>query len=250
MQEDEIIFRSICEDDFAELKSLHEECFPIKYNDSFFINSCKEIGVNGGQLITIIAVSKNSGLIIGFVLAQFFLIDDCDDKDIIHINPIVKEVLYILTLGLKYEYRRLGLATILINKLLEYGTKNKSCGAVYLHVIDYNKAALKFYEKNKFEFFREINSFYIIDKKYYTALLYIYYINGNGAPLLHRLLKATQYNVQSSINFLFSIVESLIPQFLINKFRITNEETIIINTSNSNESIIDKYDLETNARNI
>jgi ribosomal protein S18 acetylase RimI-like enzyme len=249
MQNDEIMYRSICEDDFTELKALHEDFFPIKYNDSFYIDSCKEIGMNGGHLETIIAVSKNSGLIIGFLLGQFFIIDDCDDKDIIHINPNVKELLYILTLGLKDEYRRLGLATILINKLLEIGKQKKSCGAVYLHVIDYNKAALKFYEKNKFEFFREIPSFYIIDKKYYTSLLYIYYINGNGAPILHRLLKSVQNKAGSSIRFLFSIVESIIPQFLLNKFRI-NEENIV-NTPNNNESLINNNnELNTNEINV
>ena len=67
---------------------------------------------------------------------------------------------------------------MLVSKCIEYAKTNKKCGAVYLHVITYNKVALKFYENNNFEYFKEIESFYYIDDTYYGAYLYVYYING------------------------------------------------------------------------
>jgi ribosomal protein S18 acetylase RimI-like enzyme len=113
--------------------------------------------------------------IIGFVLAQFVDIDSVDEKYLIGSHPtgppsththtrtptnttsnVCTELCYILTIGVRPQYAKLGLASKLLEGCVEYGRRSRSCGAIYLHVIHYNMPAINFYEKNQFEFFKEI----------------------------------------------------------------------------------------------
>ena len=59
---------------------------------------------------------------------------------------------YIMTLGVIDECRTLGLGTRLLQELLQYlETFYPQCEMLYLHVVDYNAAAIKFYcERNSF----------------------------------------------------------------------------------------------------
>jgi ribosomal protein S18 acetylase RimI-like enzyme len=64
------------------------------------------------------------------------------------------ELFYILTLGVRKEYRRLGLASQLLKNCIDFAGQNPHCGCLYLHVIQSNPAAIAFYEKNMFARFK------------------------------------------------------------------------------------------------
>ena len=60
---------------------------------------------------------------------------------------------YIMTLGVIDECRKLGLGTLLIEETFQIvRTKYPMVQFLYLHVVDYNEAAIRFYkEKNGFK---------------------------------------------------------------------------------------------------
>ena len=81
---------------------------------------------------------------------------------------------YIMTLGVIDEVRKLGIGTILLEKLYRQIAYNyPECGIIYLHVVSYNDSAIKFYkEKNDFKFLRTVQDHYEIFGKEYNAEIY------------------------------------------------------------------------------
>ena len=81
---------------------------------------------------------------------------------------------YIMTIGVIDECRQLGLGTKLIDLTFKI-VKNKYplVQFVYLHVVDYNEAAIRFYIKNNFtNFKREKDHYLILDKEHDAITLY------------------------------------------------------------------------------
>lgn len=169
-----IRYRSIQESDFQRIKDLHEEFFPVRYNEQFFRDSCRGIGVNGGRLYTCLAVRSDEqssfenitnfgvigGTVVGFIFAQFVPYADSEDKYIIKLKTNVRkreELFYILTLGVCKEYRRIGLGNKLLAQCTNYANQNPRCCCIYLHVIHSNSSAIRFYEKVNFLKFKSIN---------------------------------------------------------------------------------------------
>ena len=72
-----------------------------------------------------------------------------------------ENVIYILTLGVTDQYRRLGIASQLIRHVVSHA-QHQLCRAVYLHVIEYNAAALDLYRRNQFEELATLHNFYFI----------------------------------------------------------------------------------------
>ena len=192
-------FREIEENDFLEIKALHRECFPVQYEDSFFHNACKRLGVRNAPLISVIAVECESSKVIGCILAQFNKVGKIDDKNLFadSYEP-AREVLYILTLGLTHEYRRSGLGTRLLQFAMENARNNACCGAIYLHVIHYNEAAIRFYERNDFMFFRSLDEFYSIGESYFMAYLVTTTATcGLSSPYSHTYMLTHRFNTPS-----------------------------------------------------
>jgi ribosomal protein S18 acetylase RimI-like enzyme len=200
-----IIYRSVEKDDIQGLKDLHIECFPIRYEDIFFENICNGKGFKNIALFTQVAIEVESSLIVGCILGQFIESQKCDDDGFFNeMRQPAKDVFYILTLGLREKYRRSGLGTDLLLSCLKYAAKNSSCGAIYLHVIHDNRAAIKFYEKNGFSFLRELVEFYCIDDKHHSSYLYILYLNGFEPPILTRLFGNIRKMTLSGIDMILS----------------------------------------------
>lgn len=61
------------------------------------------------------------------------------------------DIAYILSLGVLKEYRRNGIATLLLDSLLKnlMTPERRKVKAVFLHVLTTNSAAIMFYEKRK-----------------------------------------------------------------------------------------------------
>lgn len=82
---------------------------------------------------------------------------------------------YIMTIGVIDECRKLGLGSLLINLTFEIlRDKYPLVQFLYLHVVDYNEAAIRFYiNKNGFiNFKREKDHYIILDEEHDAITLY------------------------------------------------------------------------------
>ena len=93
----------------------------------------------------------------------------------------------IMTVGVITEFRHRELGSTLVKKVISVVEQDNDCGAIYLHVITHNSAAIRFYEKLGFFRVKEIKDYYKIEGKNYNCYLYARYFHGKlkGAPLVH-----------------------------------------------------------------
>ncbi|CAI5967530.1 unnamed protein product [Closterium sp. NIES-65] len=91
-------------------------------------------------------------------------------------------LVYILTLGVSKRYRKAGVASHLVHLLLSHAASLPHCAAVYLHVVAYNAAAIRFYRSLRFCFRRRLSRFYYLEGGEYDALLFARYVNGWSPP--------------------------------------------------------------------
>ena len=62
-----------------------------------------------------------------------------------------RKACYIMTIGVIDECRKLGIGTQMLDYTIDLIEQTfEHCLAIYLHVADYNQAAIKFYEKHEF----------------------------------------------------------------------------------------------------
>jgi ribosomal protein S18 acetylase RimI-like enzyme len=203
---DAVVFREVRTDDVAELRTLHEQFFPVRYSEKFYEGACHGIGLRGLPLYSIIATKEDR--IVGFLLSQFLPLSVAEDRDAIDVFSESKksddtEVMYILTLGCIPKLRHLGIASAMIKMCESHCRNNPQCGALYLHVIVSNRAAIGFYEKNGFIFYRTRYNYYEIGGLSHTAYLYLLPLN-DFAPvhsLYHRFWMLTDRVVRSISSF-------------------------------------------------
>ncbi|GBG24963.1 N-alpha-acetyltransferase 60 [Hondaea fermentalgiana] len=88
---------------------------------------------------------------------------------------------YVLTIATHPYCRRSGVGSKLLNYVIETAASNPACGVVYLHVITYNEAALRFYERHGFRRVETLTDFYRIDGRSYDAYLYAKFL-GEAKP--------------------------------------------------------------------
>ncbi|KAH9101073.1 hypothetical protein Ae201684P_007261 [Aphanomyces euteiches] len=169
-----IVLRRLEARDIPQLQSLHEDWFPIRYNDSFYHNAGQGLWENGEPLFTQVALSNED--IIGAVTAQIQRSEESEDKYLIQSKE--GTLMYILTLGSRQDYRRRGIASVLLNTCIHEAQMTPSCCALYLHVKADNASAIRFYEKNGFQRLH----YYFINGQNHHAYLYIRYVNGGEAP--------------------------------------------------------------------
>ncbi|VFR01588.1 unnamed protein product [Cuscuta campestris] len=169
-----ITIREIKPSDIEVLKKLHDDFFPIKYEDDFFQNVVKhESGMKSWGAVDNNRPDGGTDELIGFLTAQFLLARNSEVGNL-KFGPELG-VLYISTIGVIKTYRRHGIASSLIREAIEYASKIPTCRAVYLHVISYNQEAVSFYEKMSFKNAGLQEKFYNIEGQDYDAYLFIYY---------------------------------------------------------------------------
>ncbi|RHY30025.1 hypothetical protein DYB32_004679 [Aphanomyces invadans] len=155
--ESAILLRQLESRDTGQLQALHEDWFPIRYNESFYRNAGQGRWENGEPLFTQVAVYRPSDDIVGAVTAQIQRCDDAEDKSLIQTKD--GTLMYILTLGARQDFRRKGIASVLLNTCIHEAKANPSCRALYLHVKADNGKAIRFYEKNGFQRLRPLSLF-------------------------------------------------------------------------------------------
>jgi len=111
-----------------EIRQLHIVCFPVKYSDSFY-----EKIANGTYPSRILyeRLPSGRGRIVGFA------------SSIIYQEPFKG---YLATLGVRPEWRKRGIAKVLIRCVEAYLFKNYEIRYVELHVLHSNVAAIRLYE--------------------------------------------------------------------------------------------------------
>ena len=77
-----------------------------------------------------------------------------------------------MTIGVIDECRQLGLGTQMLEYTIDIVEQtSETCYAIYLHVVDYNESAIKFYLKNHFTNLERLDEYYIIHEKTYDAIV-------------------------------------------------------------------------------
>ena len=165
---------------------LHKEFFPVNYEINYFMKFIinNKIFNNIGAFINI----NNIEYLIGFIFYEI-----CNEEKFIdNVKNIIKKKCciyyllnynnnrfgYIHTLGVINEYRKLYIGSKLINLFLKECI-NLNCIACYLHCIEYNKSAQKFYEKNNWIKNRIKKKHYLLNEKYYDSHIYYYILKQN-----------------------------------------------------------------------
>jgi len=166
--------------DIDELKALCTDWFPIVYPDVWY----KDVTSNK-RFFSLGATYNNK--IIGVVIAEVRSRNACnkEDSDILgYWYPVNTQVAYILILGAAKEYRRKGIGSLLLDSLLSHVklTENKSCKAVYLHVLTTNTSAVVFYEVRNFRRHSYLPMYYGINGKKMDGFCYVLYVNGGEPP--------------------------------------------------------------------
>jgi ribosomal protein S18 acetylase RimI-like enzyme len=180
-----VSFRPIQASDLEQVQGLHEEWFPVRYQQEFYDDLVHErMFISGEKIFTYAAIyhdddneaqndvqscsswSSSSHNIISdedFIVACVvgtFLDVSCVDSttsSLLVSNPSrYTRLFYIMTLGTVTEFRHARLATTLIKKCIEIVENDSQCGALYLHVITFNTAAIRFYERLGFYRVQEI----------------------------------------------------------------------------------------------
>lgn len=166
---EDISFRLVGSEHIDEIKILHEEWFPIHYNDEYFSNlKSKEDAICMG------AFYKETylvGIFIGMFKYNSFLLKQLTRKSWFSWSNIWG--LYIATIGVIDEVRRLGIGSKLVETVIDWTKLHKpQWEVIYLHVIDYNQAAIRFYEKNNFENYGRYQGYYFIADEFYDSYLF------------------------------------------------------------------------------
>lgn len=173
-------FRFLGPSDVDELKRLCSKWFPIEYPDSWY----QDI-TSSPRFYSLAAVLDHQ--IIGVLISEVKSILKCNPEDSgILGGRLLKDtkVAYILSLGVVKEFRKNGIASLLLNNLFGLLTTEEyvDCKAVYLHVLTTNFVALRFYERHKFRLFRYMPCYYAINGYHKNGYLYVLYINGGQPP--------------------------------------------------------------------
>jgi len=102
--------------------------------------------------------------IVGCIVGCFVGIERCNRDTVSRLiwNPKQHtRLFYIMTLGTTKDYRKCGLGKRLVESCIRLVERVPSCGAVYLHVITFNTAAIQFYEKLGFYRVQEIEGEFV-----------------------------------------------------------------------------------------
>ena len=201
INQEKIIYKPLSKNNFLEVKNLHKEWFPIDYDDNFF---SEVLNNNGNKYFTIGAfynINKdniNKEIILGLAFCQYEYVIDrlhtfINSKifDEIYNNLSIydefksclkcqfQKCIYIMTIGVLDEFRKMNIGSNLLNYIYNNALEIDGCIGVYLHVIYYNEAAIKFYQKIKFKKVNKIDNYYCFNGKYYDSYVFFRIISKN-----------------------------------------------------------------------
>lgn len=175
----ELQLRFLCPYDIDQVKILCRDWFPIDYPDTWY----QEITSNP-RFYSLAATLE--GRIIGIIVAETKELGQLakEDRDILA-SSFRKgtKVGYILSLGVCEEFRKQGIASLLLDSLIQHLTTEAfvAVKALYLHVLTTNNQAISFYEHRGFLVHSFLPYYYAIRGKRKDGFTYVLYLNG-GHP--------------------------------------------------------------------
>lgn len=169
----------VSKQDVVAIRALFEICFPIRYGDQFYQGL--EAGMYAGKhLMSFIA--RRDGQVIGCACASKEMTDHHSPETVV---VMFGSTAYLMTLAVNETERRRGVASKLMQHMLEWAKCDTLCTAAYLHVIEYNTSAMEFYRKLGFEQYAKEENFYPqLNGKDYAAMVYVARFNGGTAPMV------------------------------------------------------------------
>ena len=178
---DEIQIKEISKNDLSQIVRLHREWFPIDYSNDFFTNlfssGSAKVAKNIIALGAFVKVDEKE-YIVGSILCEIKTEKKFYNSTKIEIPKKSfyerlfnsYEFCYIMTIGVIDECRNLGLGSRLLREIVYIiKQQRRNCLAIFLHVIEYNTVAIRFYLKNEFIECNNLRNYYFIDQKYYNA---------------------------------------------------------------------------------
>lgn len=161
-------------------RRLNQTIFPICYNEKFYRDIFNSNIISKlGKFDLIYAI-----IYINLLISNIAYYYDKNVKNVVMAGAVCSKIdltnsngsrLYIMTLGCLPSYRRLGIASKLLNYILDYAHNVGNFDNVYLHVQTNNQEAILFYRKFGFEvvntvlnYYRRIQSnpdAYVLEKK-------------------------------------------------------------------------------------
>ena len=171
-----LTFRFLRPGDQIEVKSLCRDWFPIEYPDTWYDDI-----VQDKKYYALAACDTHTQEIVALIVANILPLVNCnhEDQQILHKNfSLTTSVCYILILGVNKTYRRQGLASILLENLLNTLYRLETCKAIYLHVLFSNQQAIEFYRSKLFQYRIRLPYYYLIKGEYLDAYCFARYING------------------------------------------------------------------------
>ena len=175
---DEIAYSSnVSWDELDEIRLLHTEWFPVEYHDDFFESIVTGTGFGGGDVVTVVArVGTNPRHIVGIITVAIKR-DEKQYNPTADVCPALDingnyTTAYILTLGVVDELRGKGVGKELLQRgIQKVQVSDPLCRLVYLHVIEYNEAARKFYLRENFIQFNRYKEFYFFNGRVFDGIL-------------------------------------------------------------------------------
>ncbi|CAI2312645.1 unnamed protein product [Caenorhabditis sp. 36 PRJEB53466] len=160
--------------DRTAVEALCNESFPIQYPDCWY----DEV-VSGGLQSTGLFDGEN---LAAMIVSETKHLYDCNLEDQGILPDSNAQVMYILSIAVNKKFRRLGLATRLLNNLFSTLVEQPPYPrAVFLHVLSTNSPALSFYKMHGFEFHDSLTEYYKIGDDYADGCTYVKYTNGSRA---------------------------------------------------------------------
>ncbi|XP_030750411.1 N-alpha-acetyltransferase 60 [Sitophilus oryzae] len=176
----DVQLRFLCPEDLDEVRTLCQDWFPIEYPFYWY----EEITSSNSRFYSLAAVYKHQ--IIGLIVAEIKRHSCLNEEDSGILAKCFRDcdIAYILSLGVIKEFRRNGIATLLLDSLLKnlLTPERRKVKAVFLHVLTTNSAAIRFYEKRKFRLHTFLPYYYSIKGKCKDGFMYVLYINDGHPP--------------------------------------------------------------------
>ena len=116
---------------------------------------------------------------------------------------------YIMTLAVRKQYRRMGIAETMLRKLQERAMKLQNCQGLFLHVLNTNDIAVQFYEKHRFFCEDVYRRYYRFHGKCHDALLYTLNLREDRQGGMLVPLKGNYYELWRPGSLLFSMFSSI-----------------------------------------
>ena len=183
----DVTFRTqVQSSELAELRKLHTEWFPVAYNEEFYT------AVERGDNVLTVLVDCVGGGVVGAATVAIRRRERQYNpgeelvREICGMDPETTNIAYILTLGVVDELRGKGLGRQILEKILSEIPKiDPECQLVMLHVIEYNRKALRLYTQMNFTEYKKEPNFYFLGEESYDGILFYKRIGPPNRGFFH-----------------------------------------------------------------